>query len=85
MKYNFGLDKVLHIETCFIIVIIISGFLSMFGINLTIGQIIGLIGSIIIGFGKEYYDKNHGGIFDWQDIIADCIGGILGFLAIFTL
>jgi hypothetical protein len=33
-----------------------------------------------IGTGKEVYDKKHGGIFDWWDLVCDEVGGTLGIL-----
>jgi hypothetical protein len=32
----------------------------------------------IIGVGKEMYDKETGGIFDWWDLACDEAGGALG-------
>lgn len=34
----------------------------------------------IIGVWKEKYDKKHGGIFDWKDLLADELGGAEGII-----
>lgn len=47
-----------------------------------IGIISAIIGSILLttglAFGKEYADKSWGGKFDWLDILATLLGGIVG-------
>lgn len=50
--------------------------------HLYIGIISAIIGSILLttglAFGKEYADKSWGGKFDWLDILATLLGGIIG-------
>ncbi|QOR58362.1 hypothetical protein [uncultured phage cr118_1] len=50
--------------------------------HLYIGIISAIIGSILLttglAFGKEYADKSWGGKFDWLDILATLLGGIVG-------
>lgn len=50
--------------------------------HLYIGIISAIIGSILLtaglAFGKEYADKSCGGKFDWLDILATLLGGIVG-------
>lgn len=44
-----------------------------------IGSLIGtLLFSIGLAIGKEYGDKTWGGKFDWLDISATLIGGVVG-------
>lgn len=42
----------------------------------------GFIGSILfvlgLALGMEFKDKKYGGKFDWLDIAATCIGGVIG-------
>lgn len=42
------------------------------GLMLTILTVIGC------AFGMEFKDKQHGGMFDWLDIAATLIGGLIG-------
>jgi len=39
----------------------------------------------IIGVWKEKYDKSHGGIFDWLDLLADELGGVEGIVIVIFL
>lgn len=41
-----------------------------------------MIGTILfaagLAFGMEFKDKQHGGLFDWLDLLATILGGIVG-------
>lgn len=41
---------------------------------------LGVFTALLCGVVKEYTDKQHGGIFDWKDIIADFAGAVIGAL-----
>ena len=34
--------------------------------------------ALVIGGMKEWYDSNHGGRFDWEDMAANGVGGTIG-------
>lgn len=43
-----------------------------------IGFILTILAVIGCAFGMEFKDKQHGGSFDWLDIAATILGGLLG-------
>ncbi len=43
-----------------------------------IGAIFTILAVIGCAFGMEFKDREHGGKFDWLDITATIIGGIIG-------
>lgn len=43
-----------------------------------IGFILTILAVIGCAFGMEFKDKQHGGSFDWLDISATMIGGLIG-------
>lgn len=58
-------DKLLHVETSAIIVVLISLLLPIW---------VAAIITLLIGVGKEIWDKYHNGTPEWKDILADVIG-----------
>lgn len=67
-----GIDKILHVLVSLVLMLEFQRFLPVWG-ALTIVLAIGII--------KEVYDKVSGkGTPDWRDIVADCIGIILGLI-----
>ena len=58
-------DKLLHAETSAIIVVLISLLLPIW---------VAAIITLLIGVGKEIWDKYHNGTPEWKDILADVIG-----------
>lgn len=65
-----GIDKILHVLVSLVLMLEFQRFLPVWG-ALTVVLAIGII--------KEVYDKVSGkGTPDWRDIVADCIGIILG-------
>lgn len=67
-----GIDKILHVLVCLVLMLELQRFLPVwlaFAVVMTIGVV------------KEVYDKVTGkGTPDWKDIVADCIGIILGLI-----
>ena len=43
-----------------------------------IGFILTILAVIGCAFGMEFKDKQHGGSFDWFDIAATILGGLIG-------
>ena len=43
-----------------------------------IGFILTILAVIGCAFGMEFKDKQHGGSFDWLDIAATILGGLIG-------
>lgn len=62
-------DSLLHLETSALIVVILSAFLPEW--------IAGLL-ALAIGFGKEIWDKHHGGVPSWRDVAFDFAGVLIG-------
>lgn len=58
-------DKLLHAESAALIVIVVSLFLPWW---------VGTGVAVAASFGKELWDKYHGGVPSWADIGADLIG-----------
>ena len=45
---------------------------------------VGVGSGLLVGIAKEYYDKNHSGVEDMEDIYADTKGAILGSILAFS-
>ncbi|MBR6270156.1 MAG: hypothetical protein IKR30_06280 [Bacteroidales bacterium] len=58
-------DKLLHAETCAMIVIVAALFINVWWA--------GLLG-LAAGIGKEVWDKYHNGVPSWCDLLADAVG-----------
>lgn len=43
-----------------------------------IGAVLTILAVIGCAFGLEFKDKEHGGKFDWFDLLATLIGGLIG-------
>lgn len=69
-------DKILHIETSALLVIVLSILFPLWLSTLLV---------VCIGIGKEIYDKHHNGCSDIKDIYADIIGIALGILITFLI
>ena len=64
-------DGLLHIESCALLVIVLS-----LGLPVWAASVLGLL----VGIGKEVWDRYHGGVPSWHDVFCDCIGVALGAL-----
>lgn len=62
-------DKLLHAETCALIVIVAALFINVWWA--------GLLG-LAFGIGKEIWDKHNGGVPSWLDLLADIVGCAVG-------
>ena len=62
-------DKLLHLETCALVVIVAALFINVWWA--------GLLG-LAVGIGKEVWDKCHGGVPSWLDLLADVAGVVVG-------
>lgn len=66
-------DGLLHLETSALIAVTLGKFIPLW---------IAALVTLIIGIGKELWDKEHGGVASWHDIGCDIAGIVLGiFLA----
>lgn len=65
------IDKILHLLMCYVIVFTFMSFGHPF---------IGLIVALVLGIGKEIYDKISSNKWDWYDLLADLSGMVLGIL-----
>lgn len=43
-----------------------------------IGFVLTILCVLGVAFGMEFKDKQHGGKFDWLDLLATLIGGLIG-------
>lgn len=50
------------------------------GLWLVFGMIAGIVGTLLIGLGKEYYDSKSGGKFDKVDYACNVAGVILALI-----
>lgn len=67
-----GIDKILHLLVCLSLTLELRRFIDLW---------IAIVIVLIIAIGKEVYDKlSKKGTCDYKDIIADCIGIIIGCL-----
>lgn len=64
-------DSILHAETCALIVLVLSAFLPLW-LSATI--------ALLAGIGKELWDKEHGGVPSWTDVLCDLAGVAAGVL-----
>lgn len=80
-----GEDKVLHFETCFLIVLLFSLSCIRFGMGQGDAAWFSCVLALIVGVLKEVYDSKHGGVFDGSDIGADALGAFAGVLIILIL
>lgn len=72
---NIGKDKLLHAGVSFLIELVLAVVLPTW-----IPWTRASLNVILIGGGKELYDKQHPDKHDaeWADILADAVGAILG-------
>lgn len=71
------MDKISHV----IYSLIGSAFLTVMLHNYAGALLAAVVASSMmtaIGIAKELYDRAHGGIFDWGDLLCDIAGAIAG-------
>lgn len=69
-------DGLLHLETCALIVIVAGLLVPWWAAGLI---------ALCAGIGKEFWDKEHGGVANWHDVICDAIGIALGVGLLFLI
>ena len=69
-------DGLLHILVSALLVIAISVLLPLW---------LSLVISFIFGIGKELWDKYHGGVPSWHDVICDVVGLAVGAIIVILL
>lgn len=79
---SMNLDKACHFMACIIIVIISTSLFIHSNQYLypVIAAVYGFLVSVVIGIIKEFFDAVNGGAFDLQDLLADILGGVVGFI-----
>lgn len=70
-------DKFIHVVVCIIIAGIIAQLVPF---QKLISAVVAVMTTLAIGVAKEFYDKKDYGIFDWNDILADVCGAVIGAL-----
>lgn len=64
-------DSLLHAETCALIAVVTGLLLPWWGAGLV---------ALAAGIGKELWDREHGGVPSWSDVLWDVAGVIAGTL-----
>ena len=64
-------DGLLNIETSALLVVDINILLKLW---------LALVAALAVGIAKELWDRKHGGVASWHDVICDVIGLTLGSL-----
>lgn len=80
-----GADKLLHFETCLLIVMVVC--LACLNVGMS-GGLSGFLAFLLtgaLGVGKEVYDEKTYGVFDWDDIKADWCGIVAGLVIVSLL
>lgn len=81
-----GEDKVLHIETCCLITMVVALLnMNLLGLGITASAVSACMIAIIAGILKEAYDYNTYGLFGHKDIVADALGAFAGLLIIILI
>lgn len=73
-----NLDKICHALSCALIAIVTAGILLKITKAFAFSIIIGAVVAILFGVLKEIIDKHDGEEFDKMDLLADCIGTVIG-------
>lgn len=68
-------DKYIHVVVCIIIAGLIAHLLPF---PKLISAVVAVVTTLAIGVAKEFYDKKDYGLFDWNDILADVCGALIG-------
>jgi len=74
-------DKLLHMGGSYVISSTVSAIVYDKTKNKKCALVSGLAVSMIIGAGKEIYDRKHGDP-DWNDMLANTVGATLGIVTI---
>lgn len=61
-------DGLLHSESCGLLCIGFDQFMPLW---------LAAVLAVIFGIGKELWDKKHGGVASWHDVICDIAGVVL--------
>lgn len=69
-------DKITHATICYAITLTIGLFIDWW---------VGVCVALMVGLGKELYDKYKGNKFDWHDMLADVVGGVVGVIVGLTI
>ena len=64
-------DHLLHAETCALLCIVLALLVPWWAAAL---------GALAAGVGKELWDREHGGVPSWSDVLWDAIGVAAGVL-----
>jgi hypothetical protein len=62
-------NDLLHVESCALIALLLLTCLPWWAACAI---------TLAVGIGKELYDKEHGGVCTWSDIVFDIVGIMLG-------
>jgi VanZ family protein len=73
-----NLDKICHALACALITIVITGMMLKVTESLVFSVIGGAVVAVLVGVYKELVDKYDGEEFDKMDLLADCIGTVIG-------
>lgn len=71
LREYLSVDHVAHFGVCYFVTTMIFAILCKYPIW---SIIVGVVVSLVLGIGKEIYDKSKGGKFDLWDLWFDCLG-----------
>ena len=76
---SIGTDKYMHFLVCEVLAWLIARVLRLCGVDQWAAMAVGFGVAVAVGVSKELYDRyvQHE-VFDWQDIVADVIGAVVG-------
>lgn len=81
-----GKDKLYHATCGFVIALFVSFIVTVLSNGSTWSAFMaGTLSSFALGLGKEYGDYAHVCRWDWYDLLATFIGGVVGSSAIFIV
>lgn len=66
-------DGLLHIESCALLIIAFAAFIPL---------VWAAGATVVVGICKELWDRKHGGVASWHDVICDLCGVALGVLLV---
>ena len=74
-----GSDKYLHVICSLLLTFLIGRFAGIW-LTVYVSALIGVVVAYDLGIIKEIYDRAHGGKIDKDDLWADFVGCVIGFI-----
>lgn len=68
-----AMDGALHILCSLIILLVLSAFFPLWA---------SVFLTVVVGIGKEVYDRLWGSGFSWKDLLCDAVGIVIGIIIV---